>query len=243
MSYDKLFGMYRGIVTYNSNYVDGTAKESASTTEAKTDEELKGRCKVFVYGVYPEIFLGEPAKLPWAEPAYPIFGGNADGVGVNSVPKEGSHVWVFFEQGDYNKPVYSFGCQGGDGWVADHVKQHVIKTDSVEITIDEDYENGWKSSTLTINVDSSEGEAVNIDITGNVNLTISGDVAETINGDVTRDITGNVAETIEGDVTRDITGNVVETITGDVAETITGTYDATADGIMTLKGNEVQINP
>lgn len=51
--------------------------------------------------------------------------------------KDGSQVFVFFEAGDSNKPVYFAVAQAGTGWISEHPKQHVIQTDSVRIRIDE----------------------------------------------------------------------------------------------------------
>ena len=84
-----------------------------------------------------EQYQTKPSKLPWAEPAYPLFGGDTEGSGINSVPKVGTHVWVFFEEGDHNAPVFFLSTHGGDNWVSQHAQQHVIKTDSVEVIVDE----------------------------------------------------------------------------------------------------------
>lgn len=126
------------------------------------DPENKGRVKIFVPGIYKDSILrnGQWWYLPWAEPAMSIFGGgwmgektktsnNQHGVTYNgqtgycSIPecaldhKNGSQVFVFFEAGDVNKPVYFAVAQSGDGWLSQHPKQHVIQTDSVRICIDE----------------------------------------------------------------------------------------------------------
>ena len=110
----KFYGQYRGVVADNSGKL--------------------GKVKIFVYGVYPEIFMSMPIDLPWAEPAQGLFGGNFTGDGLNTEtgisgwPKVGAHVWVFFECGDFNKPIYFAACQAGDGWLSEHKDQWVIKT-------------------------------------------------------------------------------------------------------------------
>lgn len=48
-------GIYRGTVVYN------------------IDPDVKGKCKIFVHGVYPDEFLEKWDLLPWAEPAMPIW--------------------------------------------------------------------------------------------------------------------------------------------------------------------------
>ena len=48
----------------------------------------------------------ETEQLPWAVPAMPLSSGAGDGCGSFMVPGVGSFVFVFFEEGDVNQPVY-----------------------------------------------------------------------------------------------------------------------------------------
>lgn len=57
--------------------------------------------------------------------------------GKNIVPKNGAHVWVFFDGNNQNYPVYIAIVQGGNGWFAENEYQSVFKTDNVIIRIDE----------------------------------------------------------------------------------------------------------
>lgn len=50
-------GIYRGTVVYN------------------IDPAVKGKCKIFVHGIYPNEFFKDWKLLPWAEPAMSIGGG------------------------------------------------------------------------------------------------------------------------------------------------------------------------
>ena len=98
-----------------------------------------GQCKIYVPSVYPKDIdestynqsdFGD--RLPWAQPALPIFGGNSLNEGMCSVPKVNSHVWVFFEEGDITKPVYFASIQSHKAWTIpddDKDGHHVIKTD------------------------------------------------------------------------------------------------------------------
>jgi len=89
-----LHGMYRGVV------------------EDRNDPKKMGRVRVRVFGVHTEQktkddFNGIPTEeLPWATPANPLFEGSIAGFGSWSVPLQGSHVFVFFENGHINNPVY-----------------------------------------------------------------------------------------------------------------------------------------
>jgi len=45
-------------------------------------------------------------QLPWAVPAMSLSSGAGDGCGSFAVPDVGAFVFVFFEEGDINQPVY-----------------------------------------------------------------------------------------------------------------------------------------
>jgi uncharacterized protein involved in type VI secretion and phage assembly len=67
------------------------------------DPDKLGRLKIEAYPMFKGI---EAEHLPWAVPAFPLFSGSAEGVGAFSIPAVGSFVWVFFENGDVDQPVY-----------------------------------------------------------------------------------------------------------------------------------------
>ena len=79
-------GIYRGTVAMN------------------TDPEVRGRLlltAVDVAGFVP---------TTWAEPCTPLSGPPGPGMGVYAVPPVGAGVWLMFEHGDVNKPVW-LGCR------------------------------------------------------------------------------------------------------------------------------------
>jgi hypothetical protein len=70
------------------------------------DPQVLGRCKVRVYAIHgPEAAIPD-RQLPWARPKTDIAGADS---GSFDVPEKGARVWVFFEQGDLNYPIYSGG--------------------------------------------------------------------------------------------------------------------------------------
>ena len=87
--------------------------------EDNADPLFLGRVRARVYPMFAEVTpIG---VLPWAVPAYPIFEGAGlgdngysgysaysgySGHGAFSVPKIGTFVFVFFEEGDMYQPVY-----------------------------------------------------------------------------------------------------------------------------------------
>jgi hypothetical protein len=96
----KLHGIYRGVV------------------ESNADTEQRGRCQIRVYGIHSPVNTassteGIPtADLPWAEPVLGLIEGSISGYGLFSVPLQGSHVFVFFENGNHMQPRY-FGSAPG----------------------------------------------------------------------------------------------------------------------------------
>lgn len=84
----EFFGKYRGTVIEN------------------IDPENKGRLKLIV----PDVLSTVPST--WAEPCVPLAGPTGPSMGVYMVPPVGAGVWVEFEQGDPNFPIW-VGCRWG----------------------------------------------------------------------------------------------------------------------------------
>lgn len=93
---EKIIGIFRGVVEDN-------------------DDPLKaGRVRVRIWGLHTEVnekkldvWEGIPTdELPWAEPALPLVEGSVSGFGMWNVPVQGSHVFIFFEQGEVTHPIY-----------------------------------------------------------------------------------------------------------------------------------------
>ena len=97
---DKLFGFYRGVVEDNN------------------DPLKAGRVRIRVFGLHTEKKSkdeteGIPTEeLPWAEPCLSITEGSISGFGVWSVPLQGSHVMVFFENANPFQPRYFASMPG-----------------------------------------------------------------------------------------------------------------------------------
>jgi hypothetical protein len=82
------WGKYRGTVVQN------------------IDPEQRGRLMVEL----PDVLSLVPST--WAEPCLPLAGPTGPPMGVYMVPPIGAGVWVEFEHGDPNKPVW-VGCRWG----------------------------------------------------------------------------------------------------------------------------------
>jgi len=91
---EKLNGFYRGVV------------------EDNIDPKKAGRVRIRIHGIHSPKKIkterdGIPTdELPWAEPCMPIHEGSVSGFGSWAVPLQGSHVMVFFENGNITQPRY-----------------------------------------------------------------------------------------------------------------------------------------
>jgi uncharacterized protein involved in type VI secretion and phage assembly len=84
----QFWGKYRGTVLNN------------------IDPEQRGRLMISV----PDVLNLVPST--WAEPCTPLAGPTGPGMGVYLVPPIGAAVWVEFERGDPNYPIW-VGCRWG----------------------------------------------------------------------------------------------------------------------------------
>lgn len=92
-SSEKYFsGVYRGVVEYNK------------------DPLRIGRCKVRVLSIHGGRNEELIDLLPWARPIFPIPANNDSGTFI--VPEVGTTVWILFEGGDKNYPLYLGGFPG-----------------------------------------------------------------------------------------------------------------------------------
>lgn len=76
------------------------------TVVNNVDPEMRGRLQIMV----PDA-LG-PSISSWAEPCVPLAGPTGPPMGVYMVPPIGTGVWVEFENGDLNNPIW-VGCRWG----------------------------------------------------------------------------------------------------------------------------------
>ena len=96
----KYNGIYRGVIEDNN------------------DPEKLGRCKVRVWGIHDEEKMegekeGIPTvKLPWGEPCLGLVEGSVSGHGLFSIPLQGSHVFCFFEGGNWEALRYFASAPG-----------------------------------------------------------------------------------------------------------------------------------
>jgi hypothetical protein len=111
----RFFGKYRGKV------------------EANLDPFGQGRLQVSVPAV-----LGD-ARMAWAMPCSPYAG---PGVGLFMIPPAGAQIWVEFEGGDPDFPIWSGGFWGAGEAPSPapgppQIAQKILKTDSITLTLND----------------------------------------------------------------------------------------------------------
>lgn len=159
----KFTGIYRGTVVDNN------------------DPLKLGRIKVKVYPWFANIT--ESNKLPWAVPAMPIWEGSGNGYGYFAVPKVGSQVFVFFENGEYMQPVYfAEALDGVYGLPAERETNYpdrkVMKTkNGIVIYVDD--------NAKEIYIYHPSSTYLKIDSDGNISVHASGNIGVNASGDIT----------------------------------------------------------
>lgn len=139
-----------------------------------------GLCKIYIPDVYPKEYSDTPENLPDAEPCQPlIFGGGASG-GVFQYPDIGAMVWVFFQSGDINYPVF-FGVTNRHNEYF-KVDQNILVFGDVSLIIEK--------NRITIKVPDAVSITVG-DNNSNTSIGISNSSSIGINGNVV--VSGNLS--------------------------------------------------
>jgi Type VI secretion system/phage-baseplate injector OB domain len=125
-------GRTRGTTSSNDNYsIDGSLYGKYRGKVTKNDDPSNlGRIRALV----PDVFDDE--ESPWALPCTPYAGNK---VGFFFIPPVDANVWIEFEKGQRDSPIWS-GCFWADGELdKDKAVPNIkmIKTDFATITIDD----------------------------------------------------------------------------------------------------------
>jgi hypothetical protein len=180
----KLHGFYRGVV---------------EGTDALEDVK-RGRCRIRVYGVHSQITVasvteGIPTEeLPWAEPVFGLLEGSSGGYGLFCIPQIGSHVFVFFENGNHMLPRY-FGSAPAATDFPTELETHypeniVLKTHGGHLIEVDSYTGDER-----IRIEHATGTGVLMTKDGDLVLTVTGQKIVYVTGDCTISVSGNCTVT------------------------------------------------
>ncbi len=130
MTATRMFGKFRGKVTSND------------------DDDHRGRLEVQVNAVFGK-------EKVWALPCVPV--ANPDGSGFFALPNVGANVWVEFEAGNLDYPIWS-GCFWPDKSISSSDGVAAVKF--------------WRTKNFVIKIDDDSGE-LTIEKTDGGKITIS----------------------------------------------------------------------
>lgn len=209
------------------------------------------------------------SELPWAEPAISVLEGAISGFGVFGVPLQGSHVFVFFENGNPMKPIYFAAAPGIPMGVPDNTKGF-SDPNGVYPTTERMFEPDWDGGTETnsvyphdilfrahggheIEVDSTpgykryrmyhpSGTVIVVDNSGNVDISVVSNETRTITINRTTTIGGDDTTTISGDQSNNVTGNLTEVVAGDDKKSVTGSSSENVVGDKDVTTAKLTIN-
>lgn len=236
---EKFTGFYRGVVK-NTN-----------------DQKKNGRIQIKVYPMFEGV---EDIDLPWAIYADTGMGGTRD-VGKLVVPEVGSHVFVFFENGDHRFPVYFAGAPAIEDDIPDTPKL-AREDDGTHAAIDAARRTGiatagggtWDEPTSSYNpsypnnkvLKTKQGIIVELDDTqDNVRFHVyhpSGTREEIDNaGNKVEHNANNKFTIVVGDDNIKIEGAMQLHVVGNADVKVVGDMNATVDGNTTIDTTEAKI--
>jgi uncharacterized protein involved in type VI secretion and phage assembly len=245
---NKYYGKYRGIVVDNddSHYGDNELRgrilvQVPSIFHAQHDVLVAAQNIATEQGVTAsDEHIKENTPSVWAEPCFP-YGG--DFVGFNFIPPVGALVWVEFEAGDLNYPIWVGVWTTPSAGVGNIPPEHTgpdkktIRTDAhwmefVDTDGAEIFHYKHMVSGIEITLDW-KGDATVV-VTNDQIINITRDDKQTIGRDKITQITRNRTDNI-GKLWNVTTGDkVTEQYGGDWAVTITGNVTITPTGFVKL---------
>lgn len=191
--------------------------------EKHPDKRMLGRVQIRVDTIFEGV---KDEMLPWA---IPEFGSNCDGAsatsGSFSVPKIGTKVLVYFQDGSPLHPKYS--AYTVDEKTTLKEREHNYPDRTVHL-----FQNGCM---LLVDTKSNEvffrdPGSLQMYIVGDLNLSVDGNVVEKIQGNRTTYVKGNVVEKVDGNKELYLTGDYKETIKGKHDQNVTGSFSESISG-------------
>lgn len=218
------------------------------------DPKDRGRLKCKIRGVT------ELATIyPWCEIKGDFFGADKDTIGVSSVPKIGSLVYISFLYHNPSFPVIQGYVRGNkDSSLLHTVKEldttiFQTRTDNL---IDKElaplndasvypFNNVIETTTAVIEIDDTEanerisiqhknGTYMEIRPDGTMLVKTKGNLIQCVDGNLSQEVTGNVDIDVVGNIVENVTGNVTQDIDGDVTQTIGGNVLVNVTGTYTV---------
>ena len=158
--------------------------------ENNDDPKQLGRVQVRVFGIHDSGSDVLTPDLPWAEVAGGTDFGLYQGVGVTSILRKGTLVWMFFHNEDYNYPII-FAVIKGSGDINDIAKGSytdiaTLKTESGHII-----ELGDVGGAEKIEIKHMSGTKIVLEPDGSILIDSTNNIVQKITNNDTNQVGGN----------------------------------------------------
>jgi len=153
-----------------------------AVVENNIDPEKYGRVQVRVFGIHDDGSAVSASALPWAEVSGGTDFGLSNGVGVTSVLRIGTVVWVFFNNDDYNFPVV-FAVVKGASDISSEAKGSYSNTQTIKTASGHIIELGDAGGSEKIEIKHSSGSKITFQPDGSI-------LIESV-ANMTHNVTGN----------------------------------------------------
>ncbi len=160
--------------------------------ENNVDPEKFGRVQVRVFGIHDEGSGVSTADLPWAEVSGGTDFGLIDGVGISSILRVGTLVWVFFNNDDFNFPVV-FATIKGSSDISSVAQNSYTNTATIRTASGHIIELGDAAGAEKIEIKHTTGSKITFQADGSILL-------ESVNNMV-HNVVGNYDVTTGGNFT------------------------------------------
>lgn len=204
--------------------------------EDNNDPSKIGRVKVRIFGIHDDSGVNT-ADLPWAEVAGSTEFGLISGVGVSSILRKGTMVWVFFKEDDSNYPVI-FATSKGKNSSSDPYSGVFKDPDGVypKRMGSDIHPNAQGSYTTLATLETACGHLIELDDTaGNERIKVTHKTGSYIFIDKEGNIFVNSVKNIQYNVADNVTWNIGKKFTvttgGETTYTSGGNYKVTAPRI------------
>lgn len=204
--------------------------------EDNNDPSKIGRVKVRIFGIHDDAGVNT-SDLPWAEVAGGTEFGLVSGVGISSVLRKGTMVWVFFKEDDSNYPVV-FATSKGNNTSADPYSGVFKDPDGIypKRMGSDIHPNAQGSYTALATLETACGHLIELDDTeGNERVKVTHKTGSYIFIDKEGNIFINGVKNIQYDIAENATWNIGQKLTVKTGSETTyesgGNYKVTAPRI------------
>lgn len=190
--------------------------------EDNADPSKIGRVKVRIFGIHDDSGV-KTSDLPWAEVAGGTEFGLISGVGISSVLRKGTMVWVFFKEDDSNYPVV-FATSKGKNTSSDPYGGVFKDPDGVypKRMGSDIHPNAQSSYTSLATIETASGHLIELDDTGgNERIKVTHKTGSYVFIDKDGNIFINGVKNIQYDVAEDVTWNIGKKLTVKTGDTTT----------------------